>query len=365
MCRINCNIVIGEKEEIRKRNSRLTLEERKLIQKYLNKRMNITQIAREINRNKSVVSREIKRHAKIIYRNSGTTYLKYSAAEADGEAKYNHKRAGRKSKIKKDLRLKTFIEDKIKIQKWSPEEVCGYIKVNNMDFKEKPNFQNIYYWIDTKQIAVTNFDLPHRKSGEKKGKKEKIVKEQAPSRAHKSIHVRPEIVKENTEFGNWEMDCVEGNKKEKEIYLTLLERKTKKYIVIKMKDATTQSVVKTWDILEEKYGKYFKQIFKTITTDNGTNFIRYDEIEKSKYSKEKRFDIYYTDPYSAWQKGMNENCNGLLRRFIPKGTKIGKISEYKLEMIVYKINNKPRKILGFRKADDLFKEEINNIIKVG
>lgn len=225
MCRINCNIIIGEKEEIRKRNSRLTLEERKLIQKYLNKRMNITQIAKEINRNKSVVSREIKRHAKVMYRNSGTTYLKYCAAEADGEAKFNHMKAGRKSKIKKDMRLKTFIEDKIKMQKWSPEEVCGYIKVNNMDFKEIPNFQNIYYWIDTKQIAVTNFDLPHRKSGQKKGKKEKVVKEQAPNRVHKSIHVRPEIVKENTEFGNWEMDCVEGNKKEKEIYLTLLERK--------------------------------------------------------------------------------------------------------------------------------------------
>lgn len=77
MCCINCNIIIAEKEEARKRNSRLTLEERKMIQKYLNKGMNISQISKEINRDKSVVSREIKRHAKIMYRNSGTTYLKY------------------------------------------------------------------------------------------------------------------------------------------------------------------------------------------------------------------------------------------------------------------------------------------------
>lgn len=241
--------------------------------------------------------------------------------------------------------------------------MCGYIKVNNMNFKEKPNFQNIYYWIDTKQINITNFDLPHRKAYSEK--KEKIEKKQHPSRVHKSIHLRPKIVEENTEFGNWEMDCVEGNKSEKEIYLTLLERKTKKYIVIKMQDSTTESVVRAWDSLESKYGKYFKEIFKTITTDNGNNFKRYKEIEKSKYSNEKRFDIYYTDPYSAWQKGMNENCNGLLRRFIPKGSKISNISEYELEMIVYKINNKPRKILGFRKADDLFNREINNIIKIG
>ena len=94
-----------------------------MIQKYLNKVMNISQISKEINRDKSVVSREIKRHAKIMYRNSGTTYLKYSVAGADGKAKFNHKKTGRKSKIKKD----SFIEDKIKLQKWSPEEVCGYI----------------------------------------------------------------------------------------------------------------------------------------------------------------------------------------------------------------------------------------------
>ena len=233
-----------------------------------------------------------------------------------------------------------------------------------MEFKSKPNFQNIYYWIDTKQIDITNFDLPHRKVGIKK-KQETEVREQVPSRAHKSIHVRPEEVKGNKEFGHWEMDCVEGNKNEKEILLTLLERKTKKYMIIKMKDSTTASVVRVWNILEEKYGKYFKEVFKTITTDNGVNFIRYEEIERSKYKEEKRFEIYYTDPYSAWQKGMNENCNGILRRFIPKGSKIRNISEYEIEMIEYKINNKPRKKLGFRKAEDLFREEINNIIKVG
>jgi len=363
MCQNNSNIIIKENKEVRKKYSRLTQKERHIIEYLFQKGYNQTQISEEIGRNRSVVCRELKRHAKIKYKDNGTSYLKYTAAEADGEAKFNHKKAGRKSKIQKDIRLKTFIENKIKSDKWSPEEVCGYIKVNNIDFKEKPNFQNIYYWIDTKQINITNFDLPHRKTSS--GKKEKVEKEQHPSRAHKSIHLRPKIVDENTEFGNWEMDCVEGNKNEKEIYLTLLERKTKKYIAIKMKDSTTESVVRTWDILESKYGKYFKEIFKTITTDNGRNFIRYDDIEKSRYSNEKRFDMYYTDPYSAWQKGMNENCNGLLRRFIPKGSKIANISEYELEVILYKINNKPRKILGFRKADDLFNEEISNIIKVG
>lgn len=80
---------------------------------------NQSQIAEEINRDRSVVCRELKRHAKLKYKNNGTSYLKYTAAEADGEAKFNHKKAGRKSKIQKDIRLKTFIESKIKSDKWS------------------------------------------------------------------------------------------------------------------------------------------------------------------------------------------------------------------------------------------------------
>ena len=168
----------------------------------------------------------------------------------------------------------------------------------------------------------------------------------------------------NEEFGHWEMDCVEGAKEETEEYLTLLERKTKKYIVIKLRDKTNRSVVEAIDILEKTYGHLFSKIFKTITTDNGSNFLDYIKLEKSCLRDGKRFEIYYADPYSAWQKGMNENCNGILRRFIPKGTKIGEISDARLETILYLINNKPRKILGFRAAQLLFNQEINNIIKI-
>ena len=145
-------------------------------------------------------------------------------------------------------------------------------------------------------------------------------------------------------------DCVEGIKEKKKTYLTILERKTKKYIVIEMREHTNRCVKEAIDRLEERYGKYFKEIFKSMTTDNGHEFLNYDNIERSKYDRKvKRTRVYYTDPYSSWQKGMNENCNGILRRFIPKGTDLNKISEYKLETILEKINEKPRKILNFSK----------------
>ena len=100
-----------------------------------------------------------------------------------------------------------------------------------------------------------------------------------------------------------------------------------------------------------------------MTTDNAHEFLNYDNIEKSKRNKEERRTIvYYADPYSAWQKGMNENCNGILRRFIPKGTDLNKITTEHLEKIIKKINGKPRAILDYQTADELFDKEIRKII---
>ena len=199
------------------------------------------------------------------------------------------------------------------------------------------------------------------KREEWKEKKEKVQK--LPKHAEKSIHNRPKIIDENIEFGHWELDCVEGSKEGKKTYMTLLERKTKKYIVVEMREHTNQYIKEAIDKLEEKYKENFRKIFKSMTTDNGHEFLNYENIEKSKInSKERRTVVYYTDPYSSWQKGMNENCNGILRRFIPKGTDLEKISKEKLEKILKKINGKPRKILGFISADKKFEEEIRKIV---
>ena len=184
-----------------------------------------------------------------------------------------------------------------------------------------------------------------------------------PKNTEKSIHNRPKEIDENREFGHWEIDCVEGAKDSKKTYMTLLERLTKKYIVIEMIEHTNESIKQAIDSLEEKYGSNFKKIFKSMTTDNGHEFLNYDKIEISKYNKgERRTIVYYTDPYSSWQKGMNENCNGILRRFIPKGTDLNKVTSEKLEKILNKINGKPRKILGFISAEKRFNEEIKKIV---
>ena len=359
MCLINCNIVEIENKEV-KRNSDITYEERCRIEFMIKKKYTIQEMSEELGRNKSIISREINRHCdNICNYNTGIWKKVYSAAKAQGRYEYSKKKAGRKSKLSRSL--KQFIEDKILKEKWSPEEVAGYIKVNNIKFEIQPSFQLIYYWIEKGKLNIKAMDLVHKAKLEKRDRVEKT--EKMPKHKEKSIHRRPKEIDENKEFGHWELDCVEGTKDTKKTYMTLLERLTKKYIVIEMKEHTNICVMEAIHELEEKYGEKFKKIFKSMTTDNGHEFLNYDNIERSKYDRRrKRTKVYYTDPYSSWQKGMNENCNGILRRFIPKGTDLNKITKEKLEEILKKINGKPRKILGFVSAEERFREEMSKIV---
>lgn len=359
MCLINSNIIEIENKEV-KRNSDITYAERCKIEFMVKKKYTMQEMAEELGRNKSTISREINRHCDVKWDyNTGIRKKIYSATIAQARYEYNRKNAGRKSKLSRGL--KQFIEDKILIDKWSPEEIAGYIKVNNIKFDIQPSFQLIYYWIEKKKLNITPLDLVHKAKLDQKEKKEET--EKLPKHLEKSIRNRPEIIDENKEFGHWELDCVEGSKGSKKTYMTLLERLTKKYIVIEMLEHTNESVKKALDSLEIKYGEKFSKIFKSMITDNGHEFLNYVKIESSCLEKNKqRTEVYYADPYSSWQKGMNENCNGILRRFIPKGTDLNKITTEKLEKIVNKINEKPRKILGFVSANKRFEEELNKIV---
>ena len=361
MCLNNCNIEVEENKEV-KRNSDLSYDERVKIEFMVKKKYTMQEMAEELNRNKSIISREINRHCEIKWNyKTGIRKKIYSATIAQSKYEFGKKKAGRKSKLNRAL--KQFIEDKILIEKWSPEEVAGYIKVNNIKFEIQPSFQLIYYWIEKKKLKIKTVDLVHKEKLKKKKEDKEEKAKKLPKHEEKSIHNRPRKIDENKEFGHWELDCVEGTKESKKTYMTLLERLTKKYIVIEMEEHTNKSVKLAIDSLEEKYKENFSKIFKSMTTDNGHEFLNYDNIEISKYDNQKRRTVvYYADPYSSWQKGMNENCNGILRRFIPKGIELNKISKERLEDAVKKINRKPRKILGFISAEKRFEEEIRKIV---
>lgn len=205
-----------------------------------------------------------------------------------------------------------------------------------------------------KFYGISRESLPEK--GKRKRKYEK-VKRQKAARAPKgeSIENRDPEIDERTTFGHWEGDCVCGKKKTKEALFVLSERLTRQEIIMKIPDQTAASVVAALNKLERRYGKRFSKVFKSITFDNGSEFADCAGIEKSIYGKNrKRTKAYYCHPYSAYERGTNENINKMIRRFLPKGTDFRKVTAAYILRVETWINNYPREILGFASSNDLF-----------
>ena len=150
------------------------------------------------------------------------------------------------------------------------------------------------------------------------------------------------------------MDIVVGSTKT--CLLVMTERKSRKELIFKIPSKHQKHVKEVIDKLEKKYKGRFKEYFKSITMDNGSEFLDSEGLERSCIKPgEKRTECYYAHPYSAWERGSNENANKLIRRFIPKGTDIGKLTQRDIKRIELWMNNYPRRIFGYKTANDIYK----------
>ena len=196
---------------------------------------------------------------------------------------------------------------------------------------------------------LTNQDLIE------KGRRKPSGERKEPRTAHPalpSIEIRPEPINNREELGHKEIDLIVGCKGSKAAVLTIADRKGREEMGFRIPDKKAASVRAVFDRLERKLGKKrFRETFKSITTDNGSEFLEYSELTKSIFGG-KRFEVYYCHSYSAWEKGTNENGNRLLRRFFPKGTDFGKVSQRQIQEAVDWLNHYPRKILGWKCAAD-------------
>ena len=171
-----------------------------------------------------------------------------------------------------------------------------------------------------------------------------------------SIEQRPDIVDTREEFGHWEIDSVIGRKVEGESQvMTIVERKLRESIWIKVRNHSAEAIDEALSALINQFGDKYNEVFKSITGDNGSEFANLSQVES------KGIAVYFTHPYSSYEKGTNECHNKMLRRFIPKGKSI---DDYSADDILYfadKINNLPRKILGYRTPEELFEQELDRI----
>lgn len=336
-----------------RKNKHLTERERYEIEILLKEKFKPIEIAKRLGRHVRTIEREIARGT-VELLNSDLTHKKVYCADV-GQKAYETLGAnkGPTLKIGHDHKLAKHIENKILKENFSPDAVIGEIKSKGLKFETSICTKTLYNYIDQEVfVNISNKDLPVKKD-KKKGTYRKV------KIAHKnlkgtSIEQRPEEVDARKEYGHWEMDCVVGKREGRgPVLLVLSERQTRQEMLFKMPNKTQEAVKTTLDNLEMKFGKRFKEKFKTITVDNGSEFLDFKGIESSCKGDEQRVKLYYAHPYSSWERGTNENANKLIRRFIPKGADIGDYTHSEIKRIEHWMNNYPRRIFGYKTANEM------------
>jgi len=330
-----------------KKHRRLTLKERVIIQTLLNENKTKAYIAKKINRSRSTISREVNKlgsNPKVDY----DAYLAHWAAKDD----YLNKR--NLDKISTYKPLKTFVYKGL-LSQWTPEQISGRIKeLYPNDPIMSISHEAIYRHIYTRPQASLNKKLikllvrkktRRRPSKKRRGTGSKIINQV-------SIDNRPKHIELRLEIGHWEGDLVIG-KKQKSAIGTIVERKTRFTLILKLKSKKANEVAKEFSRTLNKLNPIFK---KTMTYDNGIEMARHEKITQNTGMK-----IYFAHPYSSWERGTNENTNGLIRRYLPKGTDFNKIDENQLRIIQEKLNNRPRKIIGYKTPKEMMDFELKYV----
>lgn len=324
----------------------LTERERYYIEKSLKKKIPVSQIAKDLGRCKQTIYNEIKRGT--VLQTDGIKDFKVYCYDS-GQRVYRENRARcvKQFKLSADSPYLQDISYWIKKQRYSPQ--AAWYKVGGL-----VTIRTIYNYVYRGMIPnVTIFDLPY--ANPKKKREQRRGKRVCRGT---SIELRPEHIKERNEYGHWEMDTVYSSKDDLHCLLVLSERKTRKEVVIRMKDRTSLSTIRAIDRLERSMGTpTFKRTFKTITCDNGVEFSDFESIERSCRTKGKRTTLYYCHPYSSYERGTNENINRMIRRWIPKGDDIGLYSVKEIKQIMEWINTYPRPLFNGLSASEV----VNNL----
>ncbi len=334
----------------------LTYAKRLKIEALLEAGIGAERIAQIVGVHKSTIYREKKR-GRYVKRNSDWTESEKYSPEISEEKYRGHLREkGREIKLGKDMKFVKYIETKIGNEKYSPEATLLNIRREGLKFDTEICLSTLYNYIRKGYfINITMIDLPMRKP------RTTIKKKRVQKRANRgeSIENRPKDIETRKEFGHWEMDTVVGKKGEtKSSLLVLTERKTRVEIVEKMNNHTMKEVVRTLDKLERRIGeKTFREIFKTITVDNGSEFSDTEGMQRSRRNKKNRTKVYYCHPYSSYERGSNENQNRMIRRHIPKGVDFDCYTNAQIKKIEEWINTYPRKMFGGMTSQEVCQAE--------
>jgi len=324
---------------------RLTPTEREEISRGIWADETFSQIAHRIHFDISSVSREIKRNVK--------QRRRYSAVKAQKRATFNKKGQGRKKKLEVNESLKNYVYEKLK-QEWSPEEIAKRIKLDYAgDNTMRISHEAIYQYIYCLPKGELKKELMR---GLRRERRLRQPRKYAHCRKPQiqdiiSISERPKEVEDRIVPGHWEGDLIIG-KKHGSALGTLTERTTRLTLLVPLvkKDALS---VRT--AMAKAFKRISKQFKKTLTYDRGTEM-----AEHKIFTKETKIQVYFADPYSPWQRGTNENTNGLIRQYFPKITDFNQVPLSAIRETERRLNSRPRKVLGYYTPSEKFYQLITN-----
>lgn len=316
--------------------TRLSLEERIEIKALLNANISKPKIAAQLGRSKMTIYREIERNSVDgVYEPNLANKMTKSRKKVCGKAKITEENW-------------TVVRSLLKLQ-WSPEQIDGFLKANPA-FGFRVGRERIYKYIHDDRSNGGSLYMNLRRGG-KPYKNKKEYRGKIKDRV--SIEARPDIVDKRLRIGDWEVDSVIGRLHQSSI-VTLVERSSRYVMIIKVNSKEADQVSQAI-ISRVKESDSMK--FHTITGDNGTEFADHKSISESL-----NIDFYFTNPYSSWEKGTNENTNGLIRQYLPKGTDFNKISDTYIKEVEDKLNSRPRKCLKFKTPYEVVKNGSNKSI---
>jgi IS30 family transposase len=327
-----------------KKHRRLTLKERVQIQTLLKEKRIKSYIAKTLDRATSTISREINKW--VLEKNDI-----YDAELAHWNAKDDYANKRNRDKISTYSLLRFYVYKGL-LSNWTPEQISGRIKeLYPNDPIISISHEAIYRHIYTRPQASLNKKLikllvrkktTRNPSKKRRGGGSKIVNQV-------SIDHRPQHIELKNEVGNWEGDLV-IRKDHKSAIGTIVEGKTRFTIIVKLNSKKADEVVKEFS---KKLNQLYNNLKKPMTYDNGIEIARHEKINKNTGMK-----IYFAHPYSSWERGTSKNTNGLIRRYLPKGTNFNEISENQLQIIQEKLNNRPRKIIGYKTPLEMINIEL-------
>lgn len=340
------NHLITEKESFQ----HLTLEERREIQTHYASGISMRKIATLLGRSVSSISEEIKRGTVLQKLSNGNEVYRYFPDVGQRVYEENRQNCVTKGIERYSQKFLSELSDVLLVRP-RIHSVDSFRNTYIAEAKEViPSVRTLYRLIDQGLLAIKNIDLPQKTKRQARNQPSR-PKGTNLKRLGRSISERPNAVLNREEVGHWEGDLVKGSKQKGEpALLTLVERATRFALIFKVPNFESTTCLEAVRTLLFEHGL---SMFKSITFDNGSEFSRMSELETLGDSIHD-LKIYYAHAYSSWERGSNENFNGLLREFVPKGVSIHHLTEEQILSFESALNNRPRKILGYQTAEEAF-----------